>query len=247
MRDGSVVRRQSTRPVTWAQECARVQRWRLDARETQPAPFAEHRGRHLLTPRLWRVLLDELHVSDDVPGAGRPPVPPSLDPSRYPHACWPSRSLERHSWTPADLARLTRRLGVSISGLSDGFTPNTPRPRTSPRVVPARRRSQGRVPSEGDPDMSQYSPRSDPSRRGSPRAGARLPVSPRSATEQGASSMCRSLNLAMPRIAASAVAPLLAGERRRELRRRVPVDAPPAARLAPARSRLTLQRAGVHP
>lgn len=111
MRDGSVVRRQSTRLVTWAQECARVQRWRLDVRETQLRDFAEHARDIAWTPRLWRVLLDELHVSDTFQALV--PASRSLDPSRYPQALAVALA-ERHSWTPADLRRLTRRLGVSL-------------------------------------------------------------------------------------------------------------------------------------
>ena len=125
MRDGSVVRRRSTRPLTWAQECAQVQRWRLDVRETQLRAFADHARGIAWTPRLWRVLLDELHVSDTFQALV--PASRSLDPSRYPHALAIALA-ERHSWTPADLQRLTRRLGVSIS--AHRVQP-TPRPRTS--------------------------------------------------------------------------------------------------------------------
>jgi len=125
MRDGSVVRRQSTRPVTWAQECAQVQRWRLDAREAQLRAFADHALGIAWTPRLWRVLLDELHVSDTFQALV--PASRSLHPSRYPHALAIALA-ERHSWTPADLRRLTRRLGVS---LHVNRVQPTPRPRTS--------------------------------------------------------------------------------------------------------------------
>ena len=133
MRDGSVVRRQSTRPVTWAQECARVQQWRLDMRETQLRALAEHTRDIAWTPRLWRVLLDELHVSDTFQALV--PASRSLDPSRYPHALAIALA-ERHSWTPADLRRLTRRLGVSIP--VDRVQP-TPRPRTSRASPPGPR------------------------------------------------------------------------------------------------------------
>ena len=125
MRDGSTVRRQSTRPATWAQECARVQQWRLDAREASLRVIADRTRGLSWTPRLWRVLLDELHVSDTFQALV--PASRSLDPSRYPHALAIALA-ERHSWTPADLRRLTRRLGVSIP--VDRVQP-TPRPRTS--------------------------------------------------------------------------------------------------------------------
>jgi hypothetical protein len=127
MRDGSAVRRRSTRSNIWAQECARVQRWRLDAREACLRTLAEHTRDLTWTPRLWRVLLDELHVSD----AFQSLVPASraLPPSHYPHALAIALA-ERHSWTPADLRRLTRRLGLS---LRSGKVHPTPRSRTTSR------------------------------------------------------------------------------------------------------------------
>jgi 5-methylcytosine-specific restriction endonuclease McrA len=125
MRDGSVVRRQSTLPLTWAHSCAQVQRWRLDVRETKLRAFADQARGIAWTPRLWRVLLDELHVSDTFDALV--PASRSLDPSCYPHALAIALA-ERHSWTPADLRRLTRRLGVSAP--VDRVQP-TPRARTS--------------------------------------------------------------------------------------------------------------------
>lgn len=125
MRDGSVVRRQPTRQVTWAQACARVQRWRFDVREAQLRAFADHARDIAWTPRLWRVLLDELHVSDTFHALV--PASRALDPSRYPHALAIALA-ERHSWTPADLRRLTRRLGVPVPLAK---VHPTSRPRTS--------------------------------------------------------------------------------------------------------------------
>ena len=128
MRDGSVVRRQSTVSVTWAQACAQVQRWRTEAREASLRAFADQSRDLAWTPRLWRLLLDELHVSDDFQALV--PASRTLPPSRYPHALAIALA-ERHSWTPADLRRLTRRLGLSLR------TPRrqpAPRSRSTPRA-----------------------------------------------------------------------------------------------------------------
>ena len=123
MRDGSAVRRRSTRSSTWARECAQVQRWRLDAREACLRTLADHTRDLTWTPRLWRVLLDELHVSD----AFQALVPASraLPPSHYPHALAIALA-ERHSWTPADLRGLTRRLGLSFRSGKRQPTPRSP-------------------------------------------------------------------------------------------------------------------------
>ena len=131
MRDGSAVRRRSTRSSTWAQECAQVQRWRLDAREACLRALADHTRDLTWTPRLWRVLLDELHVSE----AFQALVPASraLPSSLYPHALAIALA-ERHSWTPADLRRLTRRLGLSIRSAKGQ---PTPRSRTTSRTSPS--------------------------------------------------------------------------------------------------------------
>jgi hypothetical protein len=139
MRDGSVVRRRSTRPLTWAQECAQVQRWRLDVRETQLRAFADHARGIAWTPRLWRVLLEELHVSDAFQALV--PASRSLDPSRYPHALAIALA-ERHSWTPADLRRLTRRLGLSLPGATVHPAPPSRTSRTSPPGPRAVRRKE---------------------------------------------------------------------------------------------------------
>jgi hypothetical protein len=139
MRDGSAVRRRSNRSSTWAQECAQVQRWRLDVREARLRAFAEHARDIAWTPRLWRVLLDELHVSDTFQALV--PASRSLDPSRYPHALAIALA-ERHSWTPADLRRLTRRLGVSIPVDRVQPTPRPPTLRASPSGPRAARRKE---------------------------------------------------------------------------------------------------------
>ena len=135
MRDGAVVRRQTTRPVTWAQDCARVQRWRVDRREAQLRAFADRARDLAWTPRLWRVLLDELHVSDTFQALV--PASHTRDPARYPHALAIALA-DRHSWTPAALRRLARRLGVPLrlAPVRSGAHPPTHRAsRSAPRAA----------------------------------------------------------------------------------------------------------------
>lgn len=135
MRDVSV-RRRSTVTSTPAQRCAEVQRWRR-SREASLRALANSARGLSWTPRLWRALLDELHVSDAFQALV--PRSRSLPPSLYPHAIAIALA-ERHSWAPADLRRLARRLGVSTSPVERAKRPSrgSLQPSTHPRHRPTR-------------------------------------------------------------------------------------------------------------
>jgi hypothetical protein len=127
MRDRSV-RRPSTVTSTPAQRCAEVQRWRTRSREASLHALANSTRGLSWTPRLWRALLDELHVSDAFQALV--PRSRSLSPSLYPQAVAIALA-ERHSWAPADLRRLARRLGLSAHPRRRSTRPSPSGPRAS--------------------------------------------------------------------------------------------------------------------
>ena len=127
MRDRSV-RRPSTVTIAPAQRCAQVQRWRTRSREASLRALANSTRSLSWTPRLWRALLDELHVSDAFQALV--PRSRSLSPSLYPHAVAIALA-ERHSWAPPDLRRLARRLGLSTDPRRRSTRSSPPGPRAS--------------------------------------------------------------------------------------------------------------------
>ena len=129
MRDGSVVRRHSTGRRTWAQAMrpgaalANSRPVRLASRLRQSVTRTSP-GRHACGACC--------SMNCTSPTLSRRWCPPAAR-SRLraiPHALAIALA-ERHSWTPADLRRLTRRLGLSLRAAR---RQPTPRSRTTPRA-----------------------------------------------------------------------------------------------------------------
>lgn len=100
----------NTTDVAWFRACERTMHWRqaqrLDALRALVVRTASMRW----SPRLLRVLLDELHVD----GALTPLIGAlqSLPSSRFPQAVALAIAL-RHSWRPDDFAGIAKRLGLA--------------------------------------------------------------------------------------------------------------------------------------
>ena len=100
----------TTTDVAWFCACERTMHWRqaqrLDALRALVVRTASMRW----SPRLLRVVLDELHVD----GALTPLIGAlqSLPSSRFPQAVALAIAL-RHSWRPDDFAGIAKRLGLA--------------------------------------------------------------------------------------------------------------------------------------
>ena len=100
----------TTTDVAWFRACERTMHWRqaqrLDALRALVVRTASIRW----SPRVLRVLLDELHVD----GALTPLIGAlqSLPSSRFPQAVAVALAF-RHSWHPDDFVRIAKRLGIA--------------------------------------------------------------------------------------------------------------------------------------
>ena len=110
--------------------------WRTCVRP-QLLPSLVEQTHHLLwSRRLIGLLLEELHISDDFdrlmgPTAGVPP-------SRFPQLLAIALVI-RHSWSPQDLARITKRLGLSLRVPSRSTRPGNHQPRAAAVTAAASR------------------------------------------------------------------------------------------------------------
>ena len=96
----------------WQQHIADLEHWRCSVRPRLLRLFAERAATVGWSPALLNVLLDELHIEPlftELVGRTR-----QLPVRRYPQAIAVAIAL-RHSWRPDDLARLAKRLRISIT------------------------------------------------------------------------------------------------------------------------------------
>jgi hypothetical protein len=137
MRDGTTHRRSaSLQKATWTPERVQVDDWRRHGRLDDLHALAEGAGGFVLSRRLLRALLEELHISDDFDAlVGRVARLPA---SEYPRLLAIALLL-RHSWCPQDLVRTATRLGLPRLA---SLTPDT---RTTPRDGGHRRRAAART------------------------------------------------------------------------------------------------------
>jgi hypothetical protein len=100
----------TTTDLAWFRACERTMQWRQAQRLDALRALAVRTASMRWSPRLLRVLLDELHVD----GALTPLIGAlqSLPSSRFPQAVALAIVL-RHSWRPDDFARIAKRLGIA--------------------------------------------------------------------------------------------------------------------------------------
>ena len=85
--------------------------WRTCVRPQLLASLVEQAHHLSWSRRLVGLLLEELHISDDFDRLIGPIA--GLRPSRYPQLLAIALVI-RHSWNPQDLARISKRLGLSL-------------------------------------------------------------------------------------------------------------------------------------
>jgi hypothetical protein len=115
MRDGSARRRVTKlQPRTWTPERVRTQHWRQHHRVDVLQELADGARDLQWTRGLVTTLLDELHVTDEFDRLVGPT-------SRVPASQFPRliaiALLLRHSWSPYDLFRTGKRIGLGVGPL----------------------------------------------------------------------------------------------------------------------------------
>lgn len=117
MRDGSTRRRTTTsHPRTWTPERVQVQHWRERHRIDALRALADGADGLGWTRGLFNALLEELHVTDEFDRLVGPTA--RVPTSQYPRLI-ATALLLRRSWSPRDLCRIGKRIGLGAGPLEE--------------------------------------------------------------------------------------------------------------------------------